>query len=518
VLGHTGSGKTTLAKLLFCLYDPLQGCICIDDVDIRSERLSGLRACIGFVTQRVQIFHATVRENATMFDASITDDVILAALHHLGPWEWYQRLPDGLDTLLTAGGDALSAGEAQLLALARVFLSQTSLIVLDEATARLDPATERLIERALDQLLRDRTVILIAHRLSTMRRADVLLILQNGQICEYGTRAELERDPESHSPICYAPTKRRCMHESSKRPLAPGPFSSRPICVGLCSPFAQPALFPGAGTDCTSFFDRLTGRMPTGIDLWLLVALLVVTQAAQVATTLATYLSELNMRFALSSLLRKNLFQNILHHLGASALPSSPGEAGARLRDDVDQVTKYFSVELLDFFMICLSSLVALIILWRTSMMVTVVSLLPLLAIMLATHLARGRIDTYQKASSQASAEVTGAIGEMFGGILALKAAAAEDRLLQRFRHLSATRRKAALRNTFFGGLLDTLYQGSTTFGTCLVLFAAVGLMQTGSFSVGDLVLFVYYLGYVMGTISRGGSVLARYRQIGVAL
>jgi ABC-type multidrug transport system fused ATPase/permease subunit len=198
VLGHTGSGKTTLAKLLFRLYDPQQGCICIDDMDIRSERLAVLRASIGFVTQQVQIFHATVRENVTMFDPSISDDVILAALRHLGLWEWYQRLPEGLDTVLTSGADALSAGEGQLLALLRIFLSQPSVIVLDEATARLDPATEALIERALDQLLHDRTIILITHRLSTMRRTDVLLILQDGQMCEYGKRVELEHDPESH--------------------------------------------------------------------------------------------------------------------------------------------------------------------------------------------------------------------------------------------------------------------------------------------------------------------------------
>ncbi|GCE14985.1 ABC transporter ATP-binding protein [Tengunoibacter tsumagoiensis] len=198
VLGQTGSGKTTLAKLVFRLYDPQHGCISIDGVDIRNERLAGLRASIGFVTQQVQIFHATVRENATMFDSSITDTALLAALRDLGLWEWYQRLPDGLDTMLTAAGDALSAGEAQLLALTRIFLSQPSLIVLDEATARVDPATEGLIERALDRLLHDRTVILIAHRLSTVRRADMLLVLQNGRMREYGTRASLESNPQSH--------------------------------------------------------------------------------------------------------------------------------------------------------------------------------------------------------------------------------------------------------------------------------------------------------------------------------
>jgi len=248
-----------------------------------------------------------------------------------------------------------------------------------------------------------------------------------------------------------------------------------------------------------AFFDALNANKHAGFNLWLLVALLVIAQIAQSAVMLVTYLCELNVRFAISSLLRKNLFESILRYPGASALPSSAGEAVARLRDDVEQVARYVSIELLDFLTICISSLVALIILWRINSMVTLLSFLPLFAIVLATHLARLSIDIYQRASSQVGAQVSGVIGEMFTGILALKAAGAEERLLHRFRLLSAERRRVALRNTLFTTILDTLYQSSTTFGTCLVLLAVVNLMRMSSFSIGEFALFVYKFGLYYG-------------------
>jgi ATP-binding cassette subfamily B protein len=115
----------------------------------------------------------------------------------LGLWEWYQALPAGLDTRLAAGGGGLSAGQAQLLAFARVFLKDPGVVVLDEASSRLDPATEQRVERAVDRLLRGRTVIIIAHRLATVQRADTIMILDGGQTVEYGPRAALAADPDS---------------------------------------------------------------------------------------------------------------------------------------------------------------------------------------------------------------------------------------------------------------------------------------------------------------------------------
>ncbi|HEY0070466.1 MAG TPA: ATP-binding cassette domain-containing protein, partial [Chloroflexia bacterium] len=160
--------------------------------------LRQLRHAIGFVTQDVQLFNATLRDNLTMFDGEIPDAKILQVVHELGLTEWYGSLPEGLDTVLGPGGGSLSAGEAQLLAFARIFLRDPGLVVLDEASSRLDPATERLIERAVDRLLRDRTGIIIAHRLATVQRADEIMVLEDGRVLEHGPRLALANDPRSH--------------------------------------------------------------------------------------------------------------------------------------------------------------------------------------------------------------------------------------------------------------------------------------------------------------------------------
>jgi ATP-binding cassette, subfamily B, bacterial len=148
------------------------------------------------VTQEVQLFHASLRDNLTLFNDAIADEQILAALTHLGLRDWLNDLPDGLDTTLEAD-DSLSAGEAQLLALGRVFLADPGLIILDEASSRLDPATEHLIEQALDTLLAGRTVIIIAHHLATVQRADEIMILENGRLLEHGKRLDLAQDNDS---------------------------------------------------------------------------------------------------------------------------------------------------------------------------------------------------------------------------------------------------------------------------------------------------------------------------------
>ena len=197
VLGRTGSGKTTLTRLLFRLYDPSDGAIRLGDVDIRDAGLDDLRGRVGMVTQEVQLFNASVRDNLTLFNQRIADEAILRVLREIGLWNWFQSLPDGLDTQLGPAGGGLSGGQAQLLALTRVFLRDPGLVILDEASSRLDPATERLLERAIDQLLANRTGVIIAHRLGTVQRADDILILERGRIVEYGRRLALAANPDS---------------------------------------------------------------------------------------------------------------------------------------------------------------------------------------------------------------------------------------------------------------------------------------------------------------------------------
>jgi ATP-binding cassette, subfamily B, bacterial len=210
LLGRTGSGKTTVSRLLFRLYDPAAGAVRLNGVDLRQARVEDVRRRVGVVTQEVQLFHASVRDNLTFFDKTVPDDRLLEVLRQLELWPWYASLPDGLDTKLAPNSGGLSAGEAQLLAFVRVFLEDPGLVILDEASARLDPATERRIERAIDRLLgrggaqpgaapytSRRTAVVIAHRLATIQRVDEILLLGNGRVLEHGSRAALAADPHS---------------------------------------------------------------------------------------------------------------------------------------------------------------------------------------------------------------------------------------------------------------------------------------------------------------------------------
>ena len=200
LLGRTGSGKTTIGRLLYRFYDPQQGQVLLGGIELRQARLDPLRARIGLVTQDVQLLNGTLRDNLCFYETRdalprTADARLLQALERLGLERWLARFPDGLDTPLSS--TTLSAGEAQLVALARVTLKDPSLIILDEASSRLDPATEALLGRALDRLLAGRTALIIAHRLSTLARVDEVLILEEGRVVEQGERRALASDPGS---------------------------------------------------------------------------------------------------------------------------------------------------------------------------------------------------------------------------------------------------------------------------------------------------------------------------------
>lgn len=201
LLGRTGSGKTTIGRLLLRLYDPQAGRISLSmgksEFDLISVDPGDLRQRIGVVTQTITLFQASIRDNLTLFDPSIDDGALLAVLDDLGLTVWLARQEQGLDTEISAGGGGLSAGEGQLLAFARIFLTDPQIVLLDEASSRLDPATEQLLERAVDRLLEERTGIIIAHRLSTVLRADDILILEGGRVAEFGPRQALQSDPGS---------------------------------------------------------------------------------------------------------------------------------------------------------------------------------------------------------------------------------------------------------------------------------------------------------------------------------
>lgn len=197
IVGRTGSGKTSIARLLLRLYDPAAGVIRLNRQDIRALTLRDLRQRIGMVTQDVHLFQGTVRDNLTFFDHRCSDSQLIDILQDVGLSTWLERLPNGLDTVLASAGGGLSAGEAQLLAFTRVFLKNPRLVILDEASSRLDPATEQRIEHAISRLLAGRTAVIIAHRLSTLRRVDAIMVLDEGRIVELGPHTLLAADPHS---------------------------------------------------------------------------------------------------------------------------------------------------------------------------------------------------------------------------------------------------------------------------------------------------------------------------------
>lgn len=198
LIGRTGSGKTTLSRLLFRFYDVDRGSVRLGGHDVRGLDLAALRARLALVNQRVDLVHGSVRDNLTLFDTTLPDERIIAVLDELGLGSWWRALPHGVHTELAGQNAELSAGQAQLLAFGRVFLlSDPAVVVLDEASSRLDPGTERSLEHAVDRLVAGRTAIIIAHRLSTVLRADWIALLDNGRLAEFGRRAALMADPRT---------------------------------------------------------------------------------------------------------------------------------------------------------------------------------------------------------------------------------------------------------------------------------------------------------------------------------
>lgn len=194
VVGHSGSGKTTVSRLLVRLIDVSSGELRLGGVPIHQIGTDELRRRVAVVPQSVELVSGTVRDNVTLFDDRIADDDVDRALREVGLDRF---CGDGRDQALGPGGSGLSAGEGQLLALARVWLRRPDLVVLDEATARVDPETEARLEKAVTRLFENRSVFVIAHRLSTLRRVDEIVVVEHGRIAEHGPRAELEADSAS---------------------------------------------------------------------------------------------------------------------------------------------------------------------------------------------------------------------------------------------------------------------------------------------------------------------------------
>ncbi|HVR32793.1 MAG TPA: ABC transporter ATP-binding protein [Acidimicrobiia bacterium] len=191
VVGHTGSGKTTFAKLVVRLLDPASGVVEIGGVPVDRVRFASLRARVGYVPQEGFLFDTTVADNVRYGRPGVNDDAIRLAFADLGLTEWVDSLPDGIATRVGEGGSQLSAGERQLVALTRAWMSQPDLLVLDEATSAVDPALEVSLRRAIDRLISGRTSITVAHRLSTAEASDEVLVFDHGRLVERGRHPDL---------------------------------------------------------------------------------------------------------------------------------------------------------------------------------------------------------------------------------------------------------------------------------------------------------------------------------------
>ena len=191
VVGPTGAGKSTIAKLVSRFYDPDSGVVRLDGHDLRDVTLSSLRKQVGVVPQEPFLFNGSIRDNVAFASPGATKDEIQDACIGVGLDRLLERLPAGIDSPVHERGASLSAGERQLLALARVFLTKPRMLVLDEATSNLDLLSEATIERALDTVLEGRTAIIVAHRLSTVLRADRIAVIDDGQVKEFGTHNHL---------------------------------------------------------------------------------------------------------------------------------------------------------------------------------------------------------------------------------------------------------------------------------------------------------------------------------------
>jgi subfamily B ATP-binding cassette protein MsbA len=191
LVGASGSGKTTLVSLVPRFYRPTEGQVTIDGMDIRLVDRSSLRRQIGIVSQETVLFDDLIRNNIAYGRPSATDEQIIEAARDAYAWEFIERLPQGLDTYIGENGLRLSGGQRQRLAIARAILRDPPILILDEATSALDSESEKLVQRALANLMKDRTTLVIAHRLSTVQHADRLVVMQRGRIEEIGTHAEL---------------------------------------------------------------------------------------------------------------------------------------------------------------------------------------------------------------------------------------------------------------------------------------------------------------------------------------
>jgi ATP-binding cassette subfamily B protein len=277
------------------------------------------------------------------------------------------------------------------------------------------------------------------------------------------------------------------------------------------------AVFPQiAGLLIRAVFDSLSGEAVIGINVYTLIALMVANAAAKAVAIFADVWVYFNFRWSVAALLRTNIFTHILKRPGARAVPDSPGEAVSRFRGDVDEIAFYLSESLI-VVAFGIFTLVSVIFMFRIDPLITLVVTLPLLIIILVANAAEKSIQKYREASRKSAGKVTGFIGELFGAAQAIQVAGAETRVVQKFSHINATRKEAAVKDRLFSELMRSIFRNTATLGTGLVLLMAGSKMAAGQFTIGDFAIFVYYLGFTTDFAGLVGEHLAWIKQVGVS-
>ncbi|BBH23176.1 HlyB/MsbA family ABC transporter [Paenibacillus baekrokdamisoli] len=265
------------------------------------------------------------------------------------------------------------------------------------------------------------------------------------------------------------------------------------------------------------FFDALSGDSALHNGVWGIIALLIGAALARIALIYIGFVTDIQFRFRIGMMLRRNLLRHILKQPGARAIPCSPGEAISYFRDDVDQTEEAASWSVDAFGMTCFAA-VSSYILIKIDVQMTLLVFLPLVVVVTAAQLATSKLQKYRAASRESTSRVTGAISEMFSNVQAIQVAGAEERVIERFKHFNEDRRKTMIKDRLMGEMLDSVFSNSVNIGTGLILLLAGQKMRAGAFSVGDFALFVYYLTFVTQFITNFGKFLTYFKQMSVAL
>ena len=277
-------------------------------------------------------------------------------------------------------------------------------------------------------------------------------------------------------------------------------------------------IFPQlSGFVIQAIFNQLSGEIHSGFNLWTLSAFLVAIAVGRGLAFFTDVFLYFTFRYTVTALLRVNIFDTILSRPAARAVPESPGEAVSRFRDDADEIA-FFMAEMLIVFGFGSFALIALIVMLRINVTITIVVFVPLVIVILIANYANKKITEYRRASRDATGKVTDFIGELFGAIMAVKVAGAEERMIDHLKEINKIRRKASLKDALFNQVLDSAFRNTGNIFTGLILLSAGAAMQTGDFGIGDLALFVYYLAWVTDFSAIIGDRIAWFKRLGVSI